>query len=234
MRRNPASIVGAVVFPLLFFALFLVVMKKVMAAQGFDYIQLLPSTIVIQSAFFTAMASAAWIATDRSSSMGERLRALPIAPVAPFVARGVADAIRAVFSVVVLLVVAIACGMRFNLGWGYVLPYIGVAVLFAVAASMAMGLIGYFASSATAASSIASVPYLPLLMLSSGFAPVDNFPTWLQPFVANQPVTAAIDALRALAGEGDIVAATTKSVVWSVGLIVVFGAIGAWKVGKQG
>lgn len=233
MRRNPGSIAGAVMFPLLFFALFMVVMKKIMAAQGFDYVQLLPSTIVIQSAFFTAMASAAWVAMDRTSAMGARLRAMPISPIAPFLARALADAVRSGLSVVVLLCVAVVFGMRFTAGWWLVFPYLGVAVLFAVAASMAMGIIGYFASSATAASSIASVPYLPLLMLSSGFAPAENFPAWLRPFVEHQPVTAAIDALRALAGDGDIVSTTVTSVVWSVGLIVLFGAIGIWKVGKQ-
>lgn len=232
MRRNPASMMGAVIFPLLFFTLFMVVMRRVMEAQGFDYVQLLPSTVVIQAAFFTAMASAAYIANDRVTSMSARFRSLPIARSAPFLGRAGADSLRAFLSVTVLLVVGVAVGMRFEAGLVYVPLYIAVAVLFAVGASMAMGLIGYLASSPMAASSIASVPYLPLLMLSSGFAPVDNFPSWLQPFVEYQPVTAAIDALRALTGHGDILQTVSLSVAWSVGLIIVFGVIGAIRAGR--
>lgn len=232
MRRNPASLAGAVMFPLLFFGLFMIVMRRVMAAQGFDYVQLLPSTIVVQAALFTAMASSAWIANDRVTAMTARFRAAPIAPVAPFLGRALADSVRAFFSVSILLAVAIAAGMRFTAGWYYLPLYIIVAVLFAVSASMAMGLIGYVASSPSAAAAIASLPYLPLLMLSSGFVPVDNLPGWLQPFADYQPVTVAINALRALAGDGNIWQTTTMSLCWSVVLMVTFGALSAWQMGK--
>lgn len=227
MRRNPSSIAGAVAFPLLFFVMFMGVMRKIMEAQGFDYVQLLPSTIVVQATLFTAMASAAYVANDRLTGMGDRFHTLPIGRSAHLFGRAAADATRAAFSVSVLLVVCIAAGMRFEAGWQYLPVYVLVAAFFAVGASMAMGLIGSFASSPAAAASIASVPYLPLLMLSTGFAPAENFPQWLQPFVKHQPVSAAIDALRALSGTGNISETLWVTCVWSVGLIVVFGTIGA-------
>lgn len=230
--RNPASIMGAVVFPLLFFVLFLTVMRRVMQAQGFDYEQLLPSTIVVQAGFFTAMSSAYYIANDRITGINARFRSLPIARVAPLLGRSLADMSRATVSVLALLTISIAAGMRFTAGWYWLPVYIVVAVLFSTAISLAMGLIGHLASSPAAAASLASIPYLPLLMLSSGFVPVDNFPDWLQPFAKHQPVTATIDALRALAGDGNIAQTTTVSIVWSIGLVIVFGILGAWRIGK--
>lgn len=225
--RNPASIISATVMPLLFFALFNLVMRRIMDARGFDYAQLLPSTVVVQAMLFTAMASAYNIADDKLSGIVGRFRSMPIHPLAPLVGRASGDVIRAFFSLVLVLAVGIAAGMRFDAGLVWIPAYIGVGLLFVLAASLVMGLIGFSASSPEAAVSIASIPYLPLLMLSTGFAPMEDFPGWLQPFVEYQPVSVTIDALRALAGDGDIGPTVTRALIWLVALIAVFAVIGA-------
>ncbi len=51
------------------------------------------------------------------------------------------------------------------------------------------------------------VPYLGLfssllMFFNSGFSPLSAYPEWLQPIVANQPMTPAIDLMRALAVGG--------------------------------
>ena len=226
-RRNPATLISAVLAPLLFFALFSIVMTRVMDAQGFDYRQLLPSTIVVQAMLFAAMSSAYYIAQDRLSGVTGRLRSLPIHRAAPLVGRAIGDLVRSLVSLLVVIAVGVAAGMRFDAGVGGFFGFIGVALLFSMAVSLGMGLIGYVASSPEGAVSIASLPYLPLLMVSTGFAPVEDFPGWLQPFVEWQPVSATIDALRALAGDGDIATTVTRSVAWSVGLGLVFALFGA-------
>lgn len=228
--RNPASILGAVVFPLLFFALFNVVMRKIMDARGFDYAQLLPATVIVQAMLFSAMSSAYYVAEDRLTGITGRLRSMPIHPAAPLAGRAVADVGRGAISLAVLLVVAVAAGMRFESGVVWLPLFVLVALCFVVAAAVTFGLLGYIASSPDAAVSLASIPYLPLLMLSSGFAPVDDFPGWLQPFVEWQPITATIDALRALTGRGDIADTVPIAIAWAVGITVVFAAIGARKV----
>ena len=100
-------------------------------------------------------------------------------------------------------------------------------VALAALAVTIIGLLGYVASSPEGAVSLASIPYLPLLMLSSGFVPVEDFPGWLQPFVEYQPVTATIDALRALAGDGSLGETQPIALGWSLGLSGVFVTIGA-------
>ena len=225
--RNPASIMGAILFPLLFFALFNVTMRRIMDAQGFDYVQLLPSAIVVQAMLFAAISSAYYVAEDRLNGVLQRLRSLPIHRGAPMLGRAIGDVVRAAVSLVVLLVVGVATGMRFEAGIIWLPAYIGVALLFAVGTALAMGLLGYIAGSPDNAVSIATIPYLPLLMLSTAFVPVEDFPGWLQPFVEWQPVTAVIDALRALTGDGDITSTVAASVAWSVGLLVVCGYLGA-------
>ncbi len=225
--RNPASILGAIIFPLLFFALFNIVMRRIMAANDFDYVQLLPSAIVVQATLFAAMSSAYYIANDRLTGFTARLRSMPIHPTAALFGRAFADSARGLISIAAVLIVGVATGMRFEAGLGWLPVYVLVAVLFLIGAALTLGLIGYLAPSPEGASAIASIPYLPLLMLSSGFAPVEDFPSWLQPFVEWQPVTVTIDALRALTGTGDIGTTVPKSIGWSLLLVVVCGFVGS-------
>ncbi|MEM7341079.1 MAG: ABC transporter permease [Actinomycetota bacterium] len=225
--RNSASIIGAIVFPLLFFALFMLVMQRVMSSRGFDYRQQLPSAIVIQAMLFTAMSSTYYVADDRLSGIMARLRSLPLAGYAPLLGRSLADVARALVSITVVLIVGAIVGMRFEDGLIWLPAYIGVAVLFTMAMSLLLGLIAYMSPSVEGAVSIATIPYLPMIMLSSAFAPIEDFPDWLEPIVRWQPVTVTIDTLRALAGTGDVAEPLMASIAWSVGLILVAGALGA-------
>lgn len=224
--RNPASLLSAIVFPLLFFALFNIVMRRIMDARDFDYVQLLPSTVIVQAMLFSAMSSAYYVAEDRLTGISGRLRSMPIHPAAPFAGRAFADVGRGAISLTVLLVVAFLSGMRFEDGVVWLPLFAVVALSFVVAAAVTFGLLGYMASSPESAVSLATIPYLPLLMLSSGFAPVDDFPGWLQPFVEWQPITATIDALRALTGRGDIAETVPLALGWSAAIALVFGSIG--------
>ena len=220
--RNPASLMGAIMFPIVFFAMFNLVMRKTMTARGFDYAQLLPSTVVVQAMFFTAMSSAYYVAHDRTTGMMQRLRSMPIHHAAPIVARSVGDVSRAVISVLALTAVGVVAGMRFRAGALGAVGFLAVPLVFAGVFAMGMGLIGYRAATPEAAVSLASIPYLPLLMLSTGFAPTTDFPGWLRPFVRNQPVTRTIDLLRTLSSGGPIGGLAIIWLVWMVTLGVVF------------
>jgi ABC-2 type transport system permease protein len=71
----------------------------------------------------------------------------------------------------------------------------------------------------------------PITFLSSAFVPISTMPGWLQAFANNQPVTYIVNTMRALALGGPIQANLWKSVVWLVGIFVVFAplAVRAYK-----
>ena len=62
----------------------------------------------------------------------------------------------------------------------------------------------------------------PLTFLSSAFVPISTMPGWLQAFANNQPVTYVVDTMRAMALGGPIEASLWKSLVWLVGIFIVF------------
>ncbi len=221
--RNPAAIMGSILFPLIFFLLFNMIGRKMMTAQGFDYAQVLPPTVIIQAMFFASMSSAMYIATDRLSGMTGRLRSLPISRIAPQVARTAGDLSRAALSIVILMIVGVITGMRFQSGLLTIPAFFLVSLGFAAVTSMGMGLIGTRTATAEAAVSIAAIPYLPLLMLSNGFAPAAQFPSWLQGFITHQPVSRTLDLLRALLSDNTPL--TTPLwwwLGWMVGLMAIF------------
>ncbi len=225
--RNPGTIVSAILFPLLFFALFNLVFGRIMKARGFDYEQLLPSTIVVQAVLFAGMSSAYYVADDRKTGVIGRFRSLPIHRAAPLVGRAIGDLSRALVSIIVVTGMGLLTGMRFERGWAWAIGYVGLALFLSLAVALGIGLIGYAAPTPEAAASLASMPYLPLLMLSSAFAPVEDFPDWLEPFVRYQPVTAAVDALRAMTGAGDVGSTVPLALAWSIGGTVIFASLGA-------
>lgn len=226
-RRNPASVASAAVSPLIFLLGFSAVLSRSLDAHGIDVVQYLPPVVVVQAMFFTAISSAYFLADDRSTGVLERCRSLPVNRWAPLVGRLGADLVRSTGSVVVLLVAAGVLGFRFTAGVPAALGFVAVALLFTVAAATACSLVGLTAASPEAASSTLFLPYLPLLMLSSGFVPVTGFPGWLQPVVRWQPVSLTVEALRVLADGGPTTVAVLRAVAVLFVVTATFGALGA-------
>jgi ABC-type multidrug transport system permease subunit len=64
-----------------------------------------------------------------------------------------------------------------------------------------------------------------LTFLSSAFVPLATMPGWLQAVARANPVTYAVDALRALLAGGPTARPVMLAVAWSAGLVVVFAPL---------
>lgn len=221
--RNPSSIAGAVVFPLIFFFGFYRVLHRSLGARGVDYAQYLPPVVVVQTMFFTAISSAFFLADDKLRGLLERCRALPVHRAAPLVGRIAADLVRALVSTAVVLAAAVTVGFRFDAGPVAAAGFVVVVLLFTLVAAVGCGAVGLTAASPETVTSTLFLPYLPLLMLSTGFVPADGFPGWLQPFVRWQPVSLTVEALCALSSGGPTAVAVARALIVLVALAAIFG-----------
>ena len=70
-----------------------------------------------------------------------------------------------------------------------------------------------------------SILFLLMLFFNTGFAPVEEYPGWLEPVVRYQPMSLAIDTMSGLTEGGPVRDALIGTLVWSVGLSVVFGVL---------
>ncbi len=226
MSRRPASIFGAIVFPLVFTLLFFTVFGKSMERVGIDYAQYLLPAVVIQAMFFTGMSSSVLAAEDVADGMLSRLKAMPVSRAAPYVGLLAAEASRAIISICVLVAVGLLLGFRFERGLLGVMGFAGIAVAFSITASSGYIAMGLKVGRPDAAQALNALPYFPLLLLSNAFVPAAAFPSWLQPFVRNQPVSQVADALRALSTKGyDLPVEVGQAVAWLAGLCLVFAVL---------
>jgi ABC-2 type transport system permease protein len=219
------SIRTTVVSPVVFFVAFWAVLHKLLAGRGIDVAQFLPPAIVAQSATVIATTTAFFLALDRRSGMVARCRSLPISRAAMPAARLLVDGLRATVSVMVVVAAGYVAGFRFEAGAVAGAGFVVVGVAFALTLATGTAALGLSARDPEAVSPMLSLPSLPLVSLSSAFVPVGTFPAWLQPVVKASPVTAAIDAMRALSSGGPLFAPLWHAAVWMTGLSFVFSVV---------
>lgn len=186
-----------------------------------DYV--LPA-IVVQAMLLGAVTTADRAAWDQASGFTVRLRTQPISLLAPMAARMIYCLLRGVLALAAAVVTAYLLGFRMSGGFFSALAFLAVPLILTVALSLGADATGTWIGK-MGAGQLLLVPQLILVLVSTGLAPADSFPDWVQPFVVHQPVSQITDTLRDLAvgqvAGGDVVV----TVAWCIGLSVVFGTV---------
>lgn len=235
MSRRPASIISALLMPLIFAVLFFSVLGTAMERTGVDYIQYLVPAIVMQAMFFTAMSASIWAAEDASGGMINRLRVMPISRAAPVLSLLGGELTRAVVSITVVVGAGYLVGFRFENGIIAAGGFVLLALGFAAAGCAAYLVMGFAVAKVETVGLMSGLIYYPLLLVSNLLVPAPLFPNWLQPIVENQPFSRVADALRATSTDAspDTFPAVAIAVAWIVGLILLFGMLAPRAVGKK-
>ncbi|MFZ2510974.1 MAG: ABC transporter permease [Gordonia sp. (in: high G+C Gram-positive bacteria)] len=215
--RDVPTLIQVLVFPALTMVMFKVVLGDVIgSATGMDSVYGTVPLVILTSAMFGSVVSATRLNMERKTGLLGRLYVLPINRGADFTARVAAESLRALLTTFCLVIAGFAIGFRFTQGVGPAIGIFVVAVAFGTAFAMLT-----LCLAVNSRPGAPLVPYLGLLssllmFFNSGFSPVDMYPVWLQPIVANQPMTPAIDTMRALAAGGPLAGNLIKVVIWVV------------------
>lgn len=228
--RDGESLLMAILLPVMLMLLFTYVfggaMDPAVMGDRTGYLGYVVPGIVLTCAGFGASYTAVAVSQDMTTGIMNRVRTMPIFGAGVLVGHTLASLIRNMLATAIVVGVAIAVGFRPSagpLGW---LAATAVIALWILAITTVFALIGMVASSPEGASGYGFI-LLFLPYASSGFAPVETMPGWLQGFAAHQPVTPVIETVRALlAGvtpeTGHVLAATA----WCLGLL----AISLWLI----
>jgi ABC transporter DrrB family efflux protein len=152
----------------------------------------------------------------------DRFRSMPMARSAVLAGRTLADLVRTIFVIGIMLAVGYAIGFRFGQGPLSAIASILVVAAFGFALSWIFAYVGLIAKGPEAAQSAGFVAIFPLVFASSIFVPVDTMPSWLQSIADVSPVTATADTARALAIGGDVWSSLWQVLVWVIGILIVF------------
>jgi ABC-2 type transport system permease protein len=221
--RVPAYIVFTVVQPVIFVLLFRYVFGgAIQVPGGGGYVDFLMPGIIGQTAAFATFATAIALAQEAKKGVIDRFRAMPMARSAVLAGRLLADGIRMLIVILVIVAVGYAVGFRFHNG---VLGAIGM-VLLAEALGLAIccvsAYIGLAIRDEESVQAFGLIWIFPLTFVSSAFVPIQTMPSWLQGFANNQPLTLVINAMRALAEGGPLNPSLWQGLVWLAGVAIVF------------
>lgn len=222
-KRNPAFIFFTVIQPVMFVLLFRYVFGGAIPVhvKG-GYVGFLTPGIIGQSAAFASFGTAIALAREIQKGVIDRFRSMPIARSAVLVGRLLADLVRQIFTVLMLLVVSILVGFRFQNGFWPAVWMVILGVVFGIVICTVAAFVGLAIKDEESVGSFGLIWLFPLTFVSSAFVPVRSMPGWLQAFANNQPVTIVIDEMRHLALGGPLVRDGWLSAVWMVGIAAVF------------
>ncbi len=221
--RVPAYIFFSVVQPVIFVLLFRFVFGGAIPVKGTTYVQYLLPGIIGQTAAFASFGTAIALAQELQKGVIDRLRSMPMARSAVLTGRLVADAVRMLITILIIVAVGYAVGFRFTNGVLPALWMILLATVFGIAICCIAAFTGLAIGDEESVQSFGLVWLFPLTFVSSAFVPISTMPGWLQAFANNQPVTHVINAMRALAlGHLPVEANMLKSIAWLAGIFIVF------------
>jgi ABC-2 type transport system permease protein/oleandomycin transport system permease protein len=224
--RLPQLIFFSSIQPIIFLTLFNFVFGGALGKSGAvvhgKYIDYLLPGIMIQVTIFGGMQSAIGLATDMTSGVISRFRSLPMSRGAVLAGRTLADTIRNIIVIAIMIAYGYVLGFRFSFGFWEAVSMIAIVVLFGFAFSWVFAYVGMKTKDAEAAQLSGFVFIFPLIFASAAFVPVATMPNWLQHFANNQPITFAVNAARHFALGMPMDGALWKLLIWIFGILLVF------------
>jgi ABC-2 type transport system permease protein/oleandomycin transport system permease protein len=236
--RVPAYLVFTVVQPVIFVLLFRYVFGGAIAAPGSGgYVSYLMPGIIGQTAAFATFATAIALAQEAKKGVIDRFRAMPMARSAVLAGRLIADSIRMLIVILVIVGVGYAVGFRFQNGVAGAVGMVLLAEAFGVTVCAVSAFIGLAIKDEESVQAFGLIWLFPLTFVSSAFVPIATMPSWLQGFANNQPVTLVINAMRSMALGGPafpLNPSLWESLVWLAGVLIVFVPLAVWSYRRVG
>jgi len=229
--RQPDLLTFSTIQPVIFVLLFVYVFGGAVSRSlphGTAYVDFLLPGIFVQSVTFRASQTAVGLSEDLERGVVDRFRSMPMARSAVLAGRTLADLVRNIAIVVLMIAVGYLVGFRFHGGAAGAAACIVVVAAFGFALSWVFAFVALTVRGAEAAQTAGFVVIFPLVFASSVFVPVATLPGWLQAFARISPVTVVADAARSFAFFGTP-ASLGAAAAWIGGLLAVFIPLSVWR-----
>jgi ABC-2 type transport system permease protein len=203
--RQPAAIVPAFLFPLLFLALTSASLNRSTQLPGFpevdSFLQFAIATTIVQGALFGSIAAGADMATDIEHGFFDRLVASPVSRTSILVGRVAGAATMGFAQALVFFGVTSLFGLDVESG------IVGILLVAVVAAVVSAGIgalaVAFGLRTGSAEAVQGSFPLLFVLMFfSSAFFPRTLMEGWFKTVATYNPISWLIEAARSLVIEG--------------------------------
>ena len=225
IKTNPEDLFGLWLQPIMYLVLFTYVFGGAIAGGTHQYLQFSLPGILVLSVVFATLGTGMMLSQDISTGVFDRFRALPIVRWSPLAGAILGDLIRYLISILVTLGFGYVLGFRVQTN--VVAAVMGCLLLMAFAFAMCWlsAMLGVLVKSAQGVQLWGFLFMFPLVFGSNILTSTNSMPGWLQAFVKVNPVTYLTEAERALLIGGPAATAVERSLLWAIGIFVVFAPI---------
>ncbi len=224
MLRYPSMTVQLIGIPIIFLLLFVYVFGGTLGAGlggasggRAEYVNYVTPGILLMSMAGVAQGTAISVAMDMTEGIIARFRTMAIARVSVLTGHVVGAMIQTMFSLTIVIGVALLIGFRPNASPVEWIAAIGVLGMLTFALTWLTVALGMTSKTVEAASNL-PMPLVFLPFLGSGFVPTDSMPAGLRWFAEYQPFTPVIETLRGLLMGTPIGNSGVIAVAWCAGI----------------
>ncbi len=178
-------------------------------STGGDYRTYLLPGILALTAFGNSMAGGIPLLFDKENGFLMRLMTAPISRASILVSRFLAVNINTLVQCLIMLVLGLLFGIRIATGIGGVFTILFISLLLSFGFTIISLILAFVLHSHGDFFAILGITSLPMTFLSSAFVPLDALPVWMRLLAYVNPMTYAVNGMRALILSG-----------WDIGLLV--------------
>lgn len=196
IKHTPEQLFDVIITPIMFTVTFTFLFGGALAGSPRAYLQFLLPGILVQTVTFTSIYTGFTLNTDLSRGIYDRFRSMPIWRLSPIAGALLGDIVRFTVSSVIVFVVGYLLGFRPDTG------LVGIVAAILLLDVFAFGIGWIFTTLAMAVRTPGTVMTLswlvlmPLTFASNIFVDPATMPQWLQSFVAVNPVSLVVTAVR--------------------------------------
>lgn len=231
--RSPEEIAIYFSLPIMFVLVFGYVFGSgMMVPDDGSYREFLLPGVFAMTMLYGMGATGTAIAYDVGRGVVDRFRSMPVARSALVVGRSVADLVRALLEITVLVVCGLAVGWQWHRGIGNALLAVGLLLMLRIAITWLGIYLGLVVPNPDTVGVIVFPLAFPLTAVSNVFVAPELMPGWLGTIAEWNPLSATVAAVRELFGNPDLGGdswiaqhSTLMAIVWPVVLTAMFAPL---------
>jgi ABC-2 type transport system permease protein len=216
--RDPTTALLALVLPICFLVTLNVVLgQQISQITGHSALYGTVPMNALAAAIHGSATGAIGLIGERTDGLLSRLWVLPVHRASGALSRIIAEVVRIVVTTLVILGVGVLLGFRFERGVLASLAWLVVPVIFGLAWASLITTVALYSAKTFLLEAVTLVHVL-AVVFSTGFLPVDQYPRWIQPVVAHQPMSYAIETMRGLSVGGPVQSPMIATLLWAIGI----------------
>ncbi|PTM58733.1 ABC transporter permease [Desmospora activa] len=198
MKHFPEQLFDVVVFPAVVLVMFTYLFGGAIAGSANDYLQFLLSGILVMTVTQITIYSGLDVNKDINKGIFDRFRTLPIWLPSSLVGLLLVDTIRYTMACVVMVSLGLLLGFQPDGGFSGVAGAILIILVFSFCLSWVWTTFGLVARSDKSLMMASMMFLYPLTFVSNAFIDPGTLPSFLRWFVALNPISALVTAVRGL------------------------------------